>query len=58
MEGDATYFYRRANEERIAALKSANANARQSHVDMAIRYEELANAIESEQAELAVPVSR
>ena len=57
MEGDATYFYRRANEERIAALKSANANARQSHVDMAIRYEELANAIASRRSESLSAVS-
>jgi hypothetical protein len=58
MKGDATYFDRRAKEERIAALKCAHPAARQSHLDMARRYDELASAIESKQAELAVPLSR
>jgi hypothetical protein len=45
MEGDAVYFSRRANEERSAAMKAAHPNARQSHLELAARYDELASAI-------------
>jgi hypothetical protein len=47
MEGDSLYFSRRANEERVAAMKAAHPNARQAHLDLALRYEELARAIAS-----------
>jgi hypothetical protein len=47
VEGDATYFGRRAKEERVAALKCIHPNARQCHLDMASRYDELANALAS-----------
>lgn len=47
MEGDAAYFSRRANEERVAAMRAAHPRARQSHVEMAERYDELAGAIAS-----------
>lgn len=57
MEGDAIYFGRRAREERVAALKSANANARRSHLDMANRYDELVSAIESHRMAPAVSIS-
>ena len=49
MESDASYFGRRANEERTAAIKSADPNARQSHLLMAKRYEELISAIQAHQ---------
>jgi hypothetical protein len=52
MEGDAIYFVRRAKEERVAALKSANPAARKSHVELANRYDELARAVASREPEL------
>ena len=45
MEGDAGYFARRAKEERDASSRAAHPNARQAHVEMAQRYEDLAGAI-------------
>jgi hypothetical protein len=45
MEADFTYFRRRAREEREAAMKAPHAGARQAHVEMADRYDELAEAI-------------
>jgi hypothetical protein len=45
MEGDATYFSRRASQEREAALKAAHPNARQAHLDLAHRYDDLAHSI-------------
>jgi F0F1-type ATP synthase gamma subunit len=47
MEGDSLYFSRRANEERVAAMKAAHPNARQAHLNLARQYEELAAAIVS-----------
>lgn len=44
MDGDATYFIRRASEERLAAMKAANPNARSAHLTMAGRYDKLARA--------------
>lgn len=45
MEGDAIYFGRRASQEREAALKAAHPKARQAHLDLAARYEDLAHSI-------------
>ena len=45
MESDATYFRRRATEEKAAALKALHPQARQSHLKMAERYDDLASAI-------------
>ena len=45
MEGDANYFIRRASEERLAAMKAAHPSARQAHLKMAARYDELAGGI-------------
>ena len=45
MERDYLYFSRRAQEEREAAMRAAHPVARRAHVDLARRYEELANAI-------------
>ena len=50
MQGDAIYFGRRATEERLAALKCVHPGARQSHLELAKRYDELANAISSTQS--------
>jgi len=45
MEGDTSYFRRRASEERTAALKSQHAKVREAHLQMAERYEDLVRAI-------------
>lgn len=45
MESDVTYFRRRALQERLAALKADNANARRAHSELAARYDDLARAI-------------
>lgn len=44
MEGDTVYFARRAQEERVAAMKAPNQRARQAHLEMADRYDGLASA--------------
>lgn len=49
MESDVAYFSRRANEERAAAMKATHPQARQSHLELAERYAELAGAIASHQ---------
>lgn len=48
MEGDRTYFIRRAAEERAAAVNAPHPAARKSHDEMADRYDELSGAIEDE----------
>ena len=58
MESDAIYFDRRAREERAAAAKSTSSGARQSHLVMAERYEELASALEINRWEMASGISR
>jgi len=45
MEGDSLYFSRRAQEEREAAMKAPHPSARQAHLDMAGRYDDLAGAL-------------
>jgi len=45
MESDTLYFSRRAHEEREAAIKAAHPSARQAHLDMAGRYDDLARAM-------------
>ena len=47
MEADFSCFSRRAQEERIAAMKAPNPTARQAHAEMAERYDELAASIEA-----------
>jgi hypothetical protein len=42
MESDFSYFRRRATEEKAAALKALHLQARQSHLEMAERYDDLA----------------
>ena len=43
MDEDRIYFRRRANEEREAALKCSDPNARRSHLELAKRYQEQAD---------------
>ena len=45
MEDDVGYFRRRAVQEREHGMKAAHPAARQSHLDLSARYEELASAI-------------
>ena len=45
MEADFTYFSHRAQQERVAGMKARHPTARQAHLEMADRYDELANAI-------------
>jgi len=47
MEGDAAYFSRRAQEERLAAMKAPHPHAREAHLELANRYTQLAVAIEA-----------
>ena len=45
MEDDATYFSRRASEERTVAMKAAHPSARRAHLELAQRYDDLARSI-------------
>lgn len=54
METDATYFRRRAAEERTAAFKAAHPMARQRHLELAERYDDLRLAIEEREQLLAL----
>ena len=58
MEGDAGYFARRAKEERDASSRAAHPNARQAHIEMAQRYEDLAGAIHSHEAPMIEAAAR
>jgi hypothetical protein len=50
MRGDQSYFSRRGSEERKAAERAVDPRARQAHLDLADRYDELAAAIGSHQS--------
>jgi hypothetical protein len=52
MESDATYFGRRASEERGAAMRAPHPTARRVHLDMADRYDELSGAIAARDVQL------
>ncbi len=52
MEGDAIYFRRRASDERAAAKRAEHPAARQAHLEMAGRYDDLASAIAVSEKEL------
>lgn len=52
--GDATYFRRRASDEREAAMKAEHPKARQAHLDLAHRYDDLANAITARAKDLGL----
>lgn len=54
MEADTTYFRRRASDERAAAMKAAHLGARDAHLELAGRYEDLANAIEGRERYLGL----
>jgi hypothetical protein len=54
MDGDAAYLIRRASEERAAAMRATHPNARQSHLELADRYQEMADAIVAREQLLSV----
>ncbi|MDQ3479021.1 MAG: hypothetical protein M3438_07690 [Pseudomonadota bacterium] len=45
MESEQTYYARRAEAERSAAAKAADARARHAHLDLAARFDLLATAV-------------
>jgi len=45
MKGDAVYFGERAKQERTAAMRAANLQAREAHLELAKRYDDLAAAL-------------
>lgn len=57
MEADLVYFSRRAAEEKAAASRADHPNARQAHLDLAGRYEDLANALAQSHRQSSVGVS-
>lgn len=54
MEDDVSYFMRRASQQREAAMRSSDLRARQAHLEMADRYQDLATSIEARERFLAV----
>ena len=54
MEDDRTYFARRAAEERSAAT-SADGKARQAHLELAERYQQLIGSDEVQEPVALVP---
>ncbi|MCH8616679.1 hypothetical protein LZ016_11285 [Sphingomonas sp. SM33] len=57
MESDAVYFRRRASEENLAAIRADHPRARKAHLELAGRYDDLADAID-EQERSALPRRR
>jgi hypothetical protein len=45
MEGDVAYFAARAAEERVLSRTASHLHAREAHLQMAQRYEQMALAI-------------
>jgi hypothetical protein len=45
MKADAAYFSERAGQERAAAMRAANLQAREAHLELAKRYDELVTAV-------------
>ncbi len=57
MEGDIDYFARRATEEKAAANSAEHALARQAHLDLAERYDDLANSFAADEQRLGIGLS-
>lgn len=57
MNRESSYFSRRAHEERVAAMKAAHPRARSAHLELAMRYAALAEAIDERRRHLAVEIS-
>jgi hypothetical protein len=47
MESDRIYFKRRADQERSAATHAADESSRKAHLEMAARYRQRAQAMET-----------
>lgn len=58
MECDTLYFRRRARQEREAATAAPHPDARNAHLTMALRFEELAGAIEQNEQRWSTQYSR
>ena len=56
MQDDVAYYTIRADEERTAAIKAAHPIARQKHLELASRFQALADKQLSEQASPASPL--
>jgi Rieske Fe-S protein len=54
MEGDAAYRTRRAPEEKAAARKATHPKAREAHLELAQRFDELARSITSSEKSLGL----
>lgn len=54
MEADFEYFSRRAHEEREAAMRAAHPSAREAHLEMAARYDDLAKALDAHHRQLGL----
>ncbi len=54
MEAETAYLLRRAREEREAATKAAHPAARQAHLELAQRYEEMASSIAAHEKRLGI----
>lgn len=54
MDGDATYFARRAAQEREAAMKTTHPTARLAHLELAGRYDDLAHSITAREKHLGL----
>ncbi len=54
MVGDAGYFARRASEEKAAAMKAIHPSARQAHLEIAERFQELARSISDHERALGL----
>ena len=54
MKGDAAYFSRRAAQEREAAMRAALPSARQAHLELAARYDDLSSAITEREMHLGL----
>ena len=44
MQGDSAYFAERAKQERAAAMRASSRQAREAHLEMAKRYDQLADS--------------
>jgi hypothetical protein len=54
MDSDVSYFRLRASEERSAAKQTRLAKARQAHLELAERYEDLVRAITGSEQHLGI----
>jgi hypothetical protein len=54
MESDVSYFRRRASDERSAAMQARLVQARQAHLELAERYEDLVRAITGTDQQLGI----